>query len=486
MNRTLHFRIILSFSFVIAAFAAGTAFVFWSLARMEEAAEEVNRWEEATRFCLTMATHGRDLYVHEAHWIITRDDDHLEHVKQVSEKMKQCQTMVRTAVRSAEDLACVDAIDEAAGEFRRVLFDGIVPAMRQDEPAEAFKQHERSEALLERIVSLNDELSGRFRKQIGQARRRMRDLSSQAGWAVFASLLLAAGTAVLVGFTLGRSVLVPIRALIEGTQKVARGNLTPDLPSARLQEFAALTESFERMAGDLRDRQKELLAAEKRASLGDLAAGVAHQINNPLSVILGYARLLEDRRLSDPAQAQDAYRIIADEALETKMIVETLLSLACPGQTTVDEVRAADLLESMIQHVGRYREGAQDRILLELSDPELRLGTDRRKLQQALTNLVVNGLESMPQGGTLRIRAAQANGHAVFEVDDEGPGVAPEVAERIFDPYFTTKRNGTGLGLSLTDEIVRTLGGTVAVRNKPARGCVFSVRLPLTPVKDPP
>ena len=228
------------------------------------------------------------------------------------------------------------------------------------------------------------------------------------------------------------------------------------------------------MARDLAARERALMEAEKRASLGLLAAGIAHQINNPIGVILGYARLLEEGRVSDPAAA---LRILHDEAGEAKRIVETLLALARPGRVSVEEVPVAGLLAETLGHVSRYHRDARGEVRTECP-PDLVVRTDPKKLQQVLTNLIINGLEAMPSGGDVTVSAQRRGASVVVEVADEGPGLSKEDMERLFDPYFTTKKGGTGLGLAITQEIVRALGGSVEARAREPRGCVFSVVLP--------
>lgn len=473
-THTLRFRLVAAFSTVVAAFGAAVAFVFLSIARIHEATHDLAMREEAVRYGLTLASCGRDQYIHTAHLIITHDEHHVNEVREVVKRMRNCQEHVRMAVSDDKERATLDDLDAAAEEFRRVFFEGIVPAVREHRAQDALDLHAKSEELLARIISDNDRLSSSFRARIDEANRRVNDLGAWAVSVSAAALFLGVGTAIVVGLRLGRSILDPVRDLVAGTEAVARGERLPSLPPAPIAELDRLRQSFEKMAHDLAARERALVEAEKRASMGLLAAGIAHQINNPIGVILGYARLLEEGRVSDP---KSALRILHDEAGEAKRIVETLLSLTRPGSVTPEEVRVAELIAGTIEHVRRYRRDARAQVRVEC-DPDLVARTDARKLQQVLTNLVVNGLEAMPRGGTVVVSAERRDGDVVLEVSDEGPGLSKEEMERLFDPYFTTKKTGTGLGLAITQEIVQALGGRVEVRPRAPRGCVFSVRLP--------
>ncbi len=475
-RHTLRYRLIAAFSLVVLAFSATVAFVFDALGRTQDAMMEVTHREEAVRYGLTLASCGRDQYIHTAHLLITHEEAHIEEVRQVVEKMGNCQEHVRMAVEGPEETAALEDLDAAAEEFRRVFFEGIVPAVREHRAGDALELHERSEDLLSRIIADNDRLSASFRRKIDLASERAHALAHRALIVTLAAVLISIGSAAAVGLLLGRSILGPVHDLLEGTEAVARGERTLSIPPTSIRELDTLRVSFERMTLRLGQREQELLEAEKKASLGFLAAGVAHQINNPIGVILGYARLLQEGKVPDQ---KAAYGVIHDEATEAKMIVETLLALARPGRISLVEIEARDLLEETVARVQRYRQ-AGSRIVVEPVVEGLRLRTDAKKLQQALINLIVNGLEAMPSEGTLGVRAARRDDGVVFEVADEGKGLSTEEMSRLFDPYFTTKKTGTGLGLAITNEVVKALGGRVEVRARQPRGSIFSVVVPVS------
>lgn len=472
--RTLRFRLVVAFSTVVVAFGGAVVFVILSTLGILEATDEVSRRGDAVRHGLTLANCARDQYIHTAHLLITHDEHHIEEVREVVRRMTHCQARVRKAVSDPDELAAIDRLDEDAAEFRRVFFEGIVPAVRGHRVKEALDLHSRSEELMTRILGANDRLSASFRAKIDDANRRARELGAWSLSVSTAALLLAIATAIVVGLRLGRSIVGPVRDLVAGTAALARGERLPTLPRAPIAELERLRESFEAMSRDLAAREQQLVEVERRASLGLLAAGIAHQINNPIGVILGYARLLEEGRVSDPAAA---IRIVHDEAVEAKRIVENLLALSRPGGVSLEEVRLADLLALTVEHVRRYRRDAKAQVRVECAE-DLSASTDPRKLSQVLTNLIVNALEAMPSGGTALVSASRRGEEIVIEVADEGPGLSQDEMERLFDPYFTTKKTGTGLGLAITQEIVKALGGRVEVHARAPRGCVFAVVLP--------
>lgn len=477
MGRTLRFRLVASFALVVLAFGAALAFVSGSVSRIQEAMTEVGRREDAVRYGLTLASCGRDQYIHTAHLLITHDEAHVQEVREVAERMRDCQMHVRDAASTPREMADINDLDAAADEFRSVFFEGIAPAIKDHRVGDALDLHEKSEALLTRIIAANDRLSASFRREIDDAHDRARSVARGALWVSVGVLLAGLGLAIGVGVFLGRSILGPIGDLVKGTEAVARGDLSPRIPPAPIAELERLRASFEVMTRELGLRERALVEAEKRASLGLLAAGVAHQINNPIGVILGYARLLEEGKITDPAAA---LRIVHDEAGEAKMIVETLLSLARPGRISAEDVPLAELLADTAEHAMRYRRGAPAEVRVAPVPDGLAVRTDAKKLSQVLVNLLVNAIEAMPRGGVAELRASRRGGAVAIEVSDEGPGLSDEQMARLFDPYFTTKQGGTGLGLAITNEIIRALGGSVEVRGREPRGSVFTVVLPET------
>jgi signal transduction histidine kinase/ActR/RegA family two-component response regulator len=232
--------------------------------------------------------------------------------------------------------------------------------------------------------------------------------------------------------------------------------------------------------------QSKLLQTEKMAALGQLVSGIAHELNNPLTSIQGYAQLLVSRR-STPDRLADARRI-SQEAARAGRIVKNLLLFSREAKP---ERRAVNLNEVIERTVAlRAYELKIENIAVDLSfDPALpQTLADAAQLQQAILNLIVNAEQAIQQGrgrggahGRIRIRTRRLSGDRIeMEISDDGPGIPPEIASRIFDPFFTTKPVGvgTGLGLSIVYGIVQEHGGGVGVESRPGHGAKLSVELP--------
>ncbi|HOX08947.1 MAG TPA: ATP-binding protein, partial [Planctomycetota bacterium] len=235
-----------------------------------------------------------------------------------------------------------------------------------------------------------------------------------------------------------------------------------------------------RQARDERERlQGQLRHADRLATIGQLAAGVAHELNQPLGSILGFAQLA--RKIPHlPAGAAEDLDRIADAAVRAREIIRQLMTFARqtpPAVRTVDLNRvAADGLAFL---EGRAR-SAGVRIVRRLAPEPLTVTADPAQLSQVFVNLAVNALQAMPGGGTLTVETGPMPGEAVLSVADTGAGVGPEIRDKIFLPFFTTKdvNEGTGLGLAVVHGIVTAHGGAIALESEPGRGARFTVRLP--------
>jgi len=234
----------------------------------------------------------------------------------------------------------------------------------------------------------------------------------------------------------------------------------------------------EKAMQDLRDNQTRLIQAEKLASMGQMAAGIAHEINNPLGVVLMYAHLLKDELGGDPNAAADADRLIL-EAERTRRIVRGILNFAREEKV---ERRPTDINGLLRDSVGAVLGASHgERIRVEWAlDPLLGVQwVDGGQLRQVFDNIVKNALEVMPDGGTIRVRSGNGDSEFSVSIEDTGPGIPEENLPKMFSPFFTTKKvgKGTGLGLSVCYGIVKMHGGSIQAANSPGGGACFTVRI---------
>ncbi|MFT3914681.1 MAG: ATP-binding protein [Anaeromyxobacteraceae bacterium] len=234
---------------------------------------------------------------------------------------------------------------------------------------------------------------------------------------------------------------------------------------------------------DEREVTRRLFQAEKMSAVGQLAGGVAHEINNPLGGILAFAQLMsrEDRSPDD----QESLRLIQDAAVRAKKIVESLLRFSRrPREEEKGPVDLAQIADDALFLLQSQMKDGKFEVQRAYQTPAAALA-NANQLQQIFVNLIVNALQAMDGQGTLTVGVgpAPAPGRVQLTVTDTGPGVKPEVAKRIFEPFFTTKPEGkgTGLGLSICYQIAEEHGGSIRVETGPERGARFVVELPAAP-----
>jgi two-component system NtrC family sensor kinase len=234
-----------------------------------------------------------------------------------------------------------------------------------------------------------------------------------------------------------------------------------------------------------REVTRRLVQAEKMAAVGQLAGGVAHEINNPLGGILAFAQLMSQDERTDGDR--ESLRLIQDAAMRAKRIVESLLRFSRqPRQDERGEVDLARVVEDALFLMQPQLRDGRVELVRELL-PARVLG-NANQLQQVVVNLLVNALQAIGHHGriTVATAAAERPGRMMLSVADDGPGVPPELAGRVFEPFFTTKPEGqgTGLGLSICYRIVEEHGGTIHHRPAPGRGAEFVVELPAAQARD--
>jgi signal transduction histidine kinase/DNA-binding response OmpR family regulator len=233
---------------------------------------------------------------------------------------------------------------------------------------------------------------------------------------------------------------------------------------------------------ELRAMQEQLVQAEKLASIGQLAAGVAHEINNPIGVILGFAQLML-KRTSEDDPLHKPLATIEREGVRCKEIVQDLLHFAAQRQPLLSRVDINAVIEAASELMPHHVNSENVKVVKGYTSGLPPVLGDENQLQQVFLNIMLNAYQAMPNGGQLRI-ASRADGKEVQVIfADTGSGISQENLKRVFDPFFTTKEvgEGTGLGLSISYGIIEQHGGTIEVESEPGTGSTFTVKLPIAP-----
>lgn len=304
----------------------------------------------------------------------------------------------------------------------------------------------------------------------------------------------------------------PIKALEEGARRIASGESLPDINVDTHDEIAALADEFNVMKNRLQQREEEILTlnrtlehkvvertaeleeqgvrliaaqadlarSERLAGLGMLSAGVAHEINNPLAIIRGNAELLQ---MANPADSEngDEVSAIMRQVTRIERIVRNLLVFSRSSEKRTGFLSLNGLIDDILGNIHHQIQLGSCEVVRDYPDAAIILEGDEDQLRQVFTNLIVNGLQAMGDGGvlTLRLSVDESAGICRAIVEDTGPGIAEEQKEKLFTPFYTTKRGGTGLGLAVSYGIVRDHGGEISAESVAEKGAVFTVLLPL-------
>ena len=252
-----------------------------------------------------------------------------------------------------------------------------------------------------------------------------------------------------------------------------------DLEHRRRAELQATAQKLSQVYRELQDTFEQVKRADRQSAIGELAAGLVHEIRNPLASIDGAAEVLEAGYDPDEIR-RETVAIIRKECVRLNRLLTNLLDFARPRHPEWREVDVAKVLDSVIDLVS-HSAGKGIYFHKQTADDLPRLLCDGEQMAQVILNLTINAAQAMADGGEVWLTAAAKGDGIVIRVKDQGAGIASEHMEKIFDPFFTTKDTGTGLGLSVVHQIVSQHGGTVSVERNPDKGMTFSLFFPQSP-----
>jgi len=289
---------------------------------------------------------------------------------------------------------------------------------------------------------------------------------------------------------LGHSLSRPLRTLAQGLEQVAQGRLDFPVNARSAAEIVLLSRGYETMRRELqrateeRERMSRQVAqAEKMAAMGTFVAGMAHQVNNPLSGILSCLEMLD--RTDDPARRQHYRVLIRTAADRLNQVIGRLLAFARRGppiRREMDLGRMVDEALALLEPEARRR----GILLTKDLQGEPSLWCDPQEITDLLVHLVLNALQATPSGGRVEVHVKTSVDQAEVEVHDSGPGIPESLRQQVFDPFFTSKPEGTGLGLYLVQQIALSHGGEVVPGESPLGGARFTVRFPRSPSREVP
>ena len=387
-------------------------------------------------------------------------------------------------------------------EATEPYLDLIRRSIQEDRPEEEFGVYKKVP-----IFSYTFPLKERTGKDIGgvsilQNISFMEKEIERAKQSIFIMIfVLIGGTVALVLLGTRRWVTKPISKLMEGIRNLAKGNLDHEIDLKGKDELSKLAQAFNQMATDLRkahDRivrdaeaklelERSLRQSDKLATIGQLASGLAHEIGTPLNIIYGRSELIK-RRLEDK-EIQKNLDIILQQTERITKILQQLLGFVRKKKPEQKALNIDSILENTLDLLDHQIQKQRVTVLKEWGEGLSSVIGDPDQLQQVFLNLILNALQSMPEGGTLRLSASSKRiskegledspgQYTEICVGDTGVGMEKEVIQNIFNPFFTTKDTGTGLGLMVTQGIIQDHEGWINVESEVTKGSVFKVYLP--------
>lgn len=491
-SRTVAQRLLSSFLLVLAAFAIT---VGWSLSALREAAREAKLVRGA--YVPLLLTIGEALAGQN---VMNTQLNHITAAKNPADVRQWIQTArrVRPLIfgRLREEAARglppeldasglrsqvegeIDAL-EAQLASSAPLYDKLFAALEGGDAGAA-------ERLRDQLVATETDAAAKLRSLRQRVDAAMTALTEaaerreQRSFQLLIGLTLLTMIVGLVTSLYARRVLAPLTRVTERARAVAGGDLRPRDVVATKDEIGELAATFEDMVGAIRKARAEVVRAERLATIGKMAAHITHEVRNPLSSIgLNLELLEEELGAASDGEAKQLLGAIQAEVERLSRIAEQYLAVVREPRLSLAREAVEDIVRECHAFVRPELERAGLVSAVAAEDDLPLVDVDEAQLRQALVNLIRNAREVLPKGGNIRLRVSRTDaGGVAIAVEDDGPGIPEEVRASIFDPFYTTKRHGTGLGLAVTRSIVEAHGGTITCTAREGGGTRFELTLP--------
>ena len=494
-RRSVAARVLASYALVTLGFAAVAS---WSIVAQRSAARDTHLVRDGY-FPLALAV--RDLVAKQDTW--NTQLNHITAAKNPADIRVWFEASLRVGrprtfgeVRNAIDLAFLGEGDAGAQRVGVTLLGDIAEIERfvasdGERLERLFQALDRGDAgvaerLRDELVKTGLSTSGRLTRLEQSVKRNVDLLLDEAGARELVAIRLLVALALstlLVGVFVAfyaRRVLAPLRAVTERAQAVARGDLEPRTAVVSDDEIGELAATFEQMVRAIAAANEQLLAGERLATIGKMAARVTHEIRNPLNSIALNLELLEEQLPESDETARGLFRAIGKEVERLSALADQYLTFARRRTTALEPEDVGQIAREAADFVRRELSQKQIALALEIPSDLPNVPADEGQLKQALLNLIHNARDATPEGGTVTVRVeANPEGGVAIAVEDEGPGIDPSVRDKLFEPFFTTKAGGTGLGLAITRQIAASHGGSIACEARTGRaGTRFVLNLP--------
>ncbi len=443
------------------------------LARLNASVDQIRTDAELSSEGLSLALAVREQYMHEAHTLIERKTTHLGHHADVVRRVHNQATTLKARLQG-ERRRRVERIEAMSQRMKTVFLEDALPAMQAGDISSMRSAHATLVEVSMSVIDETDALVNGLRQRMRKTERATQRASLAAMVVGAGGVLLVLGLAILHSLELRRAILGPLATLELAARRLGAGEEVEPLGEVGTGELQTVGRAFDHMAEQLRERERQLLERERMAAIGELATGVAHEINNPIGVILGYLKTMIPDAGND--ELREELGILEEEARACQRIVEDLKTFARAPALHPSEVDIASLLEDAATRFRTSEPGSSHEVVVEASARFLRV--DAVRMRQVLANLLGNAAQASAQDTCIEVLGADTDKGYRIRVRDHGPGVPRDERDLVFEPFHSKRPGGTGLGLAVCRGIVAAHGGAIHIEDAEGGGALFVIDLP--------
>ncbi|MFV8749164.1 sensor histidine kinase [Nannocystaceae bacterium ST9] len=470
--------------------------------RVTAALEATHADGRAAQEALGLALAVREHYLHETHTVIQADRAHVGHhdhwIDDIERRIAELQPRVPESERAT--LERLRTISQAIDRHYR---DELLPAALAGDLAAVRAHQQASEQRLREASEAADGVVAALDQRAEATRRGAVELSRVAIVIGVIGVAIIGVAALVIATRLRRAVLVPLGRLAAAADRFGTGDFEfrvgelfearPGRAAPQASELHTLGQAFDRMAIELEARERRLVQTERVAAIGQLTAGIAHELNNPIGVIRGYLKTMipalaeHDPSPAELSELREELAILDEEAAACQRIVEDLLGYAREPRLEPRELELDRLILAASQRFASSPRGRERKLALDVEPA--RADLDPLRVQQVLTNLLDNAAAASPVEAPIELVGRVCGERYRIEVCDRGRGIDPDKRERVFEPFFSERRGGSGLGLALSRGIVEAHGGTIAALDplpEQQGGARIVIELPCHATKEDP
>lgn len=434
--------------------------------------EAMRHDESSIRQGMELASAVRGLSERTAHALIARDSEMPPEYARLRDRVRaRIQTLA--ARLPAEERPHLQKLAQATQRMDNLMTDAMLPATARSDDGAAREAFQQIEGLARDAERHADALAAATTSQMAHAHDHATSSTRLGllGGGLFALLIVALSVTFTV--RLRAVVLQPLKQLTDAALRYGRGDFAFRMHDVGKGELAAVGDAFSRMADELARREARLVHSERMAAIGQLAAGIAHELNNPIGIIRGYLKTMSPEE--DAQTLGEELAILDEEATHCQRLAADLLSYARAEELSLEALA----MDTFLAEASRRYGVSPAAVAVRVDAVSATLEVDGARLRQVILNLLNNAAQVSPEGTQVQVVGRVDGADYRIDVVDHGPGVPLEERQRIFEPFYSKRRGGSGLGLAVCEGIVRAHQGSIEVDDAPHGGALFRIRLPL-------